>query len=679
MVPSCSRVGRAPAAARSLRSEEDRLFRPRCGSEGGEAARHDPPTVAARRTTVARPRSAPWSTGRPPDRMVLRGPSGGRPGKGSGSRRAAVRRYSGTMPTFPPLHQDLTFLAPLSDERADRLVGFLTDARAGDRARRRLRLGRAAAPRPRGRPVRAPDSASTSTRSPWPGARASRPSAGSTDRATFEARDAREMSGPFDAVTCIGASQIWGPDVEEAQPLDYAAALTALRALLPRGGRLVYGEGIWSSPPTPAAIAPLSGRDDEYVALGRLVALAEEHGFGVMAAHEASLDEWDAFESGFAAGLGALAGRARAGRPRGRGGPRPRGASARGVPRGLPGRPRPRLPAPGGAVTVELERIDVADLDLATAARAGRDRQRRARADRTAAPPHGRDVPARVSRPRRRGPDAGLLARARLDGRLVGYAGLTLNLFENLDGAKILGAVHPDHQRHGIGPRPDGGGRGGHRPAEAAGPGLGRHRRRARGARGWATPSQGSHEVRRLSLHAPPSRRRSWPRPRRPPPTTTSSGSWARAPRSCWATCRCSARPSTTPRRTASSRPTRRSGSAAVERLARRAQQTPYTIVARHQRHRRAGRHHLRVRPRAAPGDRRPGGHLGARAASRHRLGLRMKLAMLDWLRDERPDVESVDTWNAAGQRPDDRDQRRARMHEGRRDDVVPQGALTGL
>ena len=30
--------------------------------------------------------------------------------------------------------------------------------------------------------------------------------------------------------------------------------------------------------------------------------LAESHGFGVLAAHEASLDEWDAFESGFAAG-----------------------------------------------------------------------------------------------------------------------------------------------------------------------------------------------------------------------------------------------------------------------------------------------------------------------------------------------------------------------------------------
>jgi cyclopropane fatty-acyl-phospholipid synthase-like methyltransferase len=125
---------------------------------------------------------------------------------------------------------------------------------------------------------------------------------GLADRATFEARDARGVSGTFGAVSCIGASQIWGPDVDEAQPLDYAAALTALRGLLPRGGRLVYGEGVWSTAPTPAATAQLAGRDDEYVALGALVELAKRHGFAVVAAHEAGLDEWDEFESGFAAG-----------------------------------------------------------------------------------------------------------------------------------------------------------------------------------------------------------------------------------------------------------------------------------------------------------------------------------------------------------------------------------------
>jgi len=205
------------------------------------------------------------------------------------------------MPTFPPLHQDLTFLSPLSDERATRLVGFLTghepvtvlDVGCGW-AELLLRVLEAA-PSATGLGIDLDEEALAHARRVAAGR-------GLGGRATFEAHDARQVSGPFDAVTCIGASQIWGSDVEEAQPLHYAAALAALRALLPRGGRLVYGEGIWSAPPSPAATAPLSGRDDEYVTLGHLVTLAESHGFGVLAAHEASLDEWDAFESGFAAG-----------------------------------------------------------------------------------------------------------------------------------------------------------------------------------------------------------------------------------------------------------------------------------------------------------------------------------------------------------------------------------------
>lgn len=211
------------------------------------------------------------------------------------------RRYSGSMPTFPPLHQDLTFLSPLSESRAERLVDFLTahepvtalDLGCGW-AELLLRVLEAA-PSASGLGIDLDEESLVH-------ARRAAETRGLAGRATFEARDARGVSGPFDSVTCIGASQIWGPDVEEAQPLDYAAALTALRAMLPHGGRLVYGEGIWSAPPTPAAVAPLSGRVDEYVTLALLVPLAESHGFGVMAAHEASLDEWDAFESGFTAG-----------------------------------------------------------------------------------------------------------------------------------------------------------------------------------------------------------------------------------------------------------------------------------------------------------------------------------------------------------------------------------------
>lgn len=205
------------------------------------------------------------------------------------------------MPTFTPLHRDLTFLSPLSEARAARLVSFLAEAPPskvldvgcgwGELLLRVLEE----APQAQGLGVDLDEESLA-------GGREHAVRRGLDDRVTFEAQDARQVSGTFDSVTCIGASQIWGPDVGEAQPIDYAAALTALRDLMPRGGRLVYGEGIWSAPPTPAATAPLSGRDDEYVALGALVAIAEEHGFVVMAAHEAGQDEWDTFESGFTAG-----------------------------------------------------------------------------------------------------------------------------------------------------------------------------------------------------------------------------------------------------------------------------------------------------------------------------------------------------------------------------------------
>lgn len=71
---------------------------------------------------------------------------------------------------------------------------------------------------------------------------------------------------------------------------------------MPRGGRVYYAEAVWSRPPTPAAVAPLAGRDDELVALPDLLDLAKEAGFGVVGFGESSLEEWDDFESGFAAG-----------------------------------------------------------------------------------------------------------------------------------------------------------------------------------------------------------------------------------------------------------------------------------------------------------------------------------------------------------------------------------------
>lgn len=202
---------------------------------------------------------------------------------------------------LPPTYDDLTFLSPLSDQRAAGLVDFLA---AGSPATV-LDLGCGwgelllqvveRVPTARGLGVDQDEPALAHGR-----ALAAR--RGLVERVRFEAADARALTGPADAIICIGASQIWGEPVVTPGPLDYVAALTALRALLPRGGRLVYGEGVWSRPPTPAATAPLAGRDDEYVDLGTLTRLATGHGFAVLGAGEASLDEWDEFEAGFTAG-----------------------------------------------------------------------------------------------------------------------------------------------------------------------------------------------------------------------------------------------------------------------------------------------------------------------------------------------------------------------------------------
>jgi hypothetical protein len=83
--------------------------------------------------------------------------------------------------------------------------------------------------------------------------------------------------------------------------LDYRSALGAVRAMLKTGSPAIYGEGIWTAAPTPAAVAPLAGRPDEYVFLPDLLDIARDSGFAVMQVHQATLDEWDAFESGYTA------------------------------------------------------------------------------------------------------------------------------------------------------------------------------------------------------------------------------------------------------------------------------------------------------------------------------------------------------------------------------------------
>lgn len=299
-------------------------------------------------------------------------------------------------------------------------------------------------------------------------------------------------------------------------------------------------------------------------------------------------------------------------------------------------------------MNIDIERIGVDDLDLTTAGElAAIDN---AALERTVRRHHtARTLLLECRDYGTEGPLEGLWL-GRLDGRLVGYAGLTLNLYENLDGAKILGAVHPDHQRHGMG----------RALLEAAEAATDRPRLRAPAWAGTAGEQavprlgytrEGSHQVRRLSLAA-----------------TQPAGLVAGAERAASAYLL---------ERLVGPCPDERLGEMQVlreaindapepgdfqafpsarirqtERWLAGQEQTPYTIVARH---RDTGEpagltivcvHELRPAIAAQEDTSVLAPHRG------HRLGLRLKLAMLAWLREERPDVEDIDTWNVPGNAP---------------------------
>lgn len=200
-----------------------------------------------------------------------------------------------------PPFADLTFMTPLSQQRARHLVGFL----ATDQTGTVLDLGCGWAELLLQTLTAAPEAHGVGIdRDPEAIAHGQflADERGVADRVQLIVGDAgAQAPAQVDAAICIGASQIWQTATEQPQPMDYPAALRALRALVPRGARVVYGEGIWSQPPTSEAAAPLAGRLDEFVTLAQLAELVVDHGFMPIAVHEASLDEWDEFESGYSA------------------------------------------------------------------------------------------------------------------------------------------------------------------------------------------------------------------------------------------------------------------------------------------------------------------------------------------------------------------------------------------
>ena len=65
---------------------------------------------------------------------------------------------------------------------------------------------------------------------------------------------------------------------------------------------MLVGDGIWSVPPTDAALAALDATPDDFLTFATIVDAAVAAGFRVLAAAEADGDEWDDFESRFCAG-----------------------------------------------------------------------------------------------------------------------------------------------------------------------------------------------------------------------------------------------------------------------------------------------------------------------------------------------------------------------------------------
>ncbi|SDL72526.1 Methyltransferase domain-containing protein [Lentzea albidocapillata subsp. violacea] len=200
-----------------------------------------------------------------------------------------------TSPEIAPLHEDLTFHGPLSEERAARLIRSLMpldDAHVLD-----LGCGWAefllrtleAAPTATGTGV---DRNATDIAC----AQANADARGLSGRVSLQVADVAEWhpARPADVVIVNGASQVWGGD-----PLQHTAnALTEARKLLAPRGRLLLGEGFWEREPTEAQLAAMPVPRDQYGSLADLVDLAHRHGYRMLAVEQASLDEWDVFENG---------------------------------------------------------------------------------------------------------------------------------------------------------------------------------------------------------------------------------------------------------------------------------------------------------------------------------------------------------------------------------------------
>jgi SAM-dependent methyltransferase len=193
-----------------------------------------------------------------------------------------------------PLYDDLTFVSPMSESRATELLSLFSEMREGlivdvgcgwgELLLRAVQV----TPGTTGLGVDLDADAIAH-------GQALADARGLGDRVRLVAGDAAETVPPaVDAAICVGASQIWG--------VPHEPALTHLRSMVQPGGRVLYADSIWAQPPTDAALAAFEGGPHDFGSLTDLIDTAVGAGFRPLRIGEASLDEWDHFESGFAMG-----------------------------------------------------------------------------------------------------------------------------------------------------------------------------------------------------------------------------------------------------------------------------------------------------------------------------------------------------------------------------------------
>jgi hypothetical protein len=116
-------------------------------------------------------------------------------------------------------------------------------------------------------------------------ARLSAQTQGLGKRVRFVQGDIVQYKGTRDRVICIGADHAWG---------SVSAALSRLRPRVEPDGRLLFGCGFWTRPPSPKLTDMFGNLPPSLEAVQEL---AEASGWTVVSMDSASTDEWAEFES----------------------------------------------------------------------------------------------------------------------------------------------------------------------------------------------------------------------------------------------------------------------------------------------------------------------------------------------------------------------------------------------